>query len=100
MEKKIIRLTESDLHRIVKESVNKILKESKITPNLEQSMDMYKDDPKRYMHTLSAFQMRYETIFHDAEKMGLDDIAEIAQQRLNQLSNEVVNARNLWNLHA
>ena len=26
--KKIIRLTESDLHRIVKESVNKILRES------------------------------------------------------------------------
>ena len=100
MNKKLIRLTESDLHRIVKESVNKILKESKITPNLEQSMDMYKDDPKRYMHTLSAFQMRYETILHDAEKMGLDDIAEIAQHRLNQLSNEVVNARNLWNLHA
>jgi len=28
MEKKLIRLTESDLHRIVKESVNRILKES------------------------------------------------------------------------
>jgi hypothetical protein len=44
--------------------------------------------------------MRYETIMHDAEKMGLDDIAEIAQQKLNQLSNEVENARNFWNLHA
>lgn len=28
MTKKIIRLTESDLHRIVKESVNRILKEN------------------------------------------------------------------------
>ena len=28
MNKKLIRLTESDLHRIVKESVNKVLKES------------------------------------------------------------------------
>lgn len=28
MNKKLIRLTESDLHRIIKESVNKILKES------------------------------------------------------------------------
>lgn len=28
MNKKLIRLTESDLHRIVKESVNRILKES------------------------------------------------------------------------
>ena len=31
MTKKIIRLTESDLHRIVKESVNRILKEVKWT---------------------------------------------------------------------
>jgi hypothetical protein len=28
MEKKLIRLTESDLHRIIKESVNRVLKES------------------------------------------------------------------------
>ena len=28
MNKKLIRLTESDLHKIVKESVNRILKES------------------------------------------------------------------------
>ena len=28
MNKKMIRLTESDLHRIVKESVNKVLKEA------------------------------------------------------------------------
>ena len=30
--KRIIRLTESDLHRIVKESVNRIIKEVKINP--------------------------------------------------------------------
>ena len=29
MDKKLIRLTESDLHKIVKESVNKILNETK-----------------------------------------------------------------------
>ena len=29
MNKKLIRLTESDLHRIVKESLNRVLKESK-----------------------------------------------------------------------
>lgn len=34
MNKKLIRLTESDLHRIVKESVKKILKENdEFTPN-------------------------------------------------------------------
>ena len=31
MNKKLIRLTESDLHRIVRKSVNKILRESEIT---------------------------------------------------------------------
>ena len=31
MTKKIIRLTEGDLHRIVKESVNRVLKESQMT---------------------------------------------------------------------
>ena len=34
MNKKLIRLTESDLHRIVKESVKKILKESRLKSNL------------------------------------------------------------------
>ena len=33
MNKKLIRLTESDLHRIVKESVNEILNEIGGTPN-------------------------------------------------------------------
>ena len=33
MNKKLIRLTESDLHRIVKESVDKILKEMNLNPN-------------------------------------------------------------------
>ena len=35
MNKKFIRLTESDLHKIVKESVNKILKEEYSTPPLK-----------------------------------------------------------------
>jgi len=35
MNKKLIRLTESDLHKIVKESVNKILKEEYSTPPLK-----------------------------------------------------------------
>ena len=98
--KRTIRLTESDLHKIVKESVQTILKESNITPTLEQDMERYRDDPKRFMHTLHAFQLRYESILKDAEKMGLDDIAEIAKQRLQQISDEVIKAREQWNLHA
>jgi hypothetical protein len=37
MAKKLIRLTENDLHRIVKESVGKILKEIDLNPNPSQS---------------------------------------------------------------
>lgn len=100
MNKKLIKLTETDLHRIVKESVKKVLKESNITPNLEQDMERYRDNPKRFMYTLNAFGMRYESILKDAEKMGLDDIAEVAKQRLYQIADEMEKAREQWNLHA
>ncbi len=98
--KKTIRLSESDLHRVIKESVQTILKESNITPNLEQEMERYRDNPNRFMHTLNAYGMRYESILKNAEKMGLDDIAEIAKQRLHQISDEMIKAREQWNLHA
>lgn len=98
--KKTIRLSESDLHRVIKESVQTILKESNITPNLEQEMERYRDNPNRFMHTLNAYGMRYESILKDAEKMGLDDIAEIAKQRLHQISDEMIKAREQWNFHA
>ena len=54
MNKKLIKLTETDLHRIVKESVKKVLKESNITPNLEQDMERYRDNPKSFMYTLNV----------------------------------------------
>ena len=38
MDKKLIRLTESDLHRIVKESVKKILKEIGTTPDYQKKL--------------------------------------------------------------
>lgn len=41
MNKKLIRLTESDLHRIVKESVNKILNEAKTIRKVEYSKMPY-----------------------------------------------------------
>ena len=100
MNKKLIKLTETDLHRIVKESVKKVLKESNITPNLEQDMERYRDNPKRFMYTLNAFGMRYESILKDAEKMGFDDIAEVAKQRVYQIADEMEKAREQWNLHA
>ena len=49
---------------------------------------------------LNALGMRYESILKDAEKMGLDDIAEVAKQRLYQIADEMEKAREQWNLHA
>ena len=52
MAKQVIRLTESDLHRIVKESVNKILKEE--FGDWRDAYDAYMDylpagnDPERH----------------------------------------------------
>lgn len=43
MNKKLIRLTESDLHRIVKESVKKIIKENKKTKKVVREFDEYDD---------------------------------------------------------
>lgn len=44
--KKTIRLTESDLHKVIKESVKRILKEGKYTNNIvpRQGMDFIDDD--------------------------------------------------------
>ena len=41
MNKKLIRLTESDLHKIVKESVDKILKEMEINKTLDEDTEGY-----------------------------------------------------------
>ncbi len=42
--KQIIKLTESDLHKIIKESVNKILKEANWSNALYDPGDGYHDD--------------------------------------------------------
>jgi len=49
--KKIIRLTESDLHKIVKESVNKILKEANWSNALTDPGNCPDDDDYSYRQT-------------------------------------------------
>lgn len=49
MEKKIIRLTEQDLHKIVKESVNKILKEDNYSYNGEEYASNLRSQYDNYM---------------------------------------------------
>lgn len=56
MNKKLIRLTESDLHRIVKESVNRILKEYSDDYGIESDYDFYGTygNPSQYIRNSEA----------------------------------------------
>ena len=66
LNKKLIRLTESDLHRIVKESVNKIINES-----------MYQDS---YDWTLSTLDRRLK-------KHSIEDVISFAKKELQFMDN-------------
>ena len=57
-EQTIIRLTESDLHRIVKESVNKILSEGKNDEIIKNVVDTVMNDEKLSEEALSCFHPR------------------------------------------
>ena len=55
MNKKLIRLTENDLHKIVKESVDRVLKEGKKTNNKKNYFrKMYNDNGEEYLRPLSS----------------------------------------------
>ena len=60
--KQIIRLTESDLHRIIKESVHKILKETRLDYDEDNFSGKYtktKTDDYINQDDLSASKLRY-----------------------------------------
>jgi len=69
MAKQIIRLTEADLHRIVRESVDKILKESE-EPTPEQLEAMFKDAAARVKKYKGKRQ--YQKEFLEAAKEMAD----------------------------
>ncbi len=50
MKKKLIRLTENDLHRIVKISVNKILREGEDWDDYDDGEEEYDDDEEEEEH--------------------------------------------------
>ena len=54
MNKKLIHLTESDLHSIIKESIHNILSENKTL------YDYYESDLNRYTQELSRYNEEYE----------------------------------------
>ena len=77
MNKKLIRLTESDLHRIVKESVNRVIKESDggIDPNqIDFGLGSARFDP-RYKGVIRAVR----NLVNELEAVGADsDLIERA----------------------
>ena len=91
MTKKLIRLTESDLHRIVEKSVNRILKEDDSTPNIYNNRSMF---AKFMYQTMSKMHDINEALFYDVlngrinqfkilsneEKDRLVEIAEMANK--------------------
>lgn len=91
MNKKLIRLTEQDLHKIVKESLNRILKEDDSTPNIYNNRSMF---AKLMYQTMSKMHDINETLFYNVlngrinqfkilsneEKDRLVEIAEMANK--------------------
>jgi hypothetical protein len=68
MNKKLIRLTESDLHRIVKESVNRVLKEGERRPFLKQAYE-------NLLQAMSDFEYSLEGRY-DMEGEGVNKILQ------------------------
>jgi hypothetical protein len=72
MNKKLIRLTESDLHRIVKESVNRILRENEIPNDWGEFMSEHPDyanigiDPKwqKVRDALGTLKIELDMLFN------------------------------------
>jgi hypothetical protein len=94
MNKKLIRLTESDLHRIVKESVNKIMKEAFDVSRfgddtLEQIDNMrFTDAQKMILNYALELEERgfsdeeyYELAFFFAEHNGLNESKRIKKRQ-------------------
>lgn len=80
MEKKIIRLTESDLHRIVKESVRKILvNEGWFGKKRETLNPLVNEEPQDHIYSEKEMQELYDN-----------------QDKLSEIERKVLNAGMWW----
>ena len=80
MEKKIIRLTESDLHRIVKESVRKILvNEGWFGKKRETPNPFVNEEPQDHIYSEKEMQELYDN-----------------QDKLSEIERKVLNAGMWW----
>ena len=60
MKKKVIRLTESDLHRIIKESVYDILVNESLFSRENEMLEPTADEPKDHTYTEKEMQWLYD----------------------------------------
>ena len=79
MNKKLIRLTESDLHRIVKESVNRILKEN--------DENYYYDDAIEALQMSDGFLDFEEWYPAFQDELDVDEAEEIFNMALQNYRN-------------
>lgn len=83
MNKKLIRLTEGDLHRIVKESVNRILNEYK-----NSDTRFYNDRLKFYLDSGHNIDTAKSYAHFDAQMKGCDKRSERFLKKVEELENE------------
>lgn len=83
MNKNMVRLTESQLHRVIKESVNKILKESQEKTSLKNFMKLWYNNDQSCVDALNKLQderwlhsMGWEQVFHEGYGNGVYSPAE------------------------
>lgn len=82
--KKIIRLTESDLHRIVKESVERILREDVLGNDWRE-----KEDNNEVMNNYEAFEAQQDDGEHN---WGVKGEEQFDPTHWNNSSDDIVNA--------
>lgn len=78
MNKKLIHLTESDLHNIIKESIHNILLEDKTL------YDYYESDLTRYMENLNRYNEEYQE-FKKTGTVSHEFLAELLREYKNIL---------------
>ncbi len=102
MGKKVIRLTESDLHRIVKESVKRVLKEGKKVNNIPWlGSQKYEDGYQAYLKNYKDWQDFHKNVLNNPTNKDYilnrsDEIINSPEQKISdnwKKSNEIHGTR-------
>lgn len=90
MAKKLVRLTESDLHRIIKESVNRILKESHV-PSYEEPVFIGCSSPNDADVSIEIGYSDYSSSLFYVGECGTDGYAALAAVVEYLVENGIIN---------